>query len=122
MAATVLSRRHERAGVLRLEGWELLKAFSGITTHDRRLQRGLDVTDKAERVRRYAERVTEEVCVIAHSCGVTEPRRLTRKHARIMGPDGVSMSLADYYGRWITPAALPSHQGLGRPRFGANAA
>lgn len=34
MAATVLSRRHERAGVLRLEGWELLKAFSGITTHE----------------------------------------------------------------------------------------
>jgi glutamate synthase domain-containing protein 2 len=95
---------------------------TGITTHDKRLQRGLDVTDKAERVRRYAERVTEEVCVIAHSCGVTEPRRLTRKHARIMGSDGVSMSLADYYGRWTAPTALPSHQGMGRPRFGADAA
>lgn len=34
MAATVLSRRHERAGYVRLEGWELLKAFSGITTHE----------------------------------------------------------------------------------------
>ncbi|MFN3935841.1 methylthioribulose 1-phosphate dehydratase [Parvibaculum sp.] len=34
MAATVLSRRHEKAGRLRLEGWELLKAFSGITTHE----------------------------------------------------------------------------------------
>lgn len=34
MAATVLSRRHERAGALRLEGWELLKAFPGIETHD----------------------------------------------------------------------------------------
>ena len=80
------------------------------------------MSDKAERVRRYAERVTEEVCVIAHSCGVTEPRCLTRKHARIMGSDGVSMSLADYYGRWTAPAALPSHQGLTRPRFGADAA
>ncbi len=34
MAATVLSRRYEKAGFLRLEGWELLKAFSGITTHE----------------------------------------------------------------------------------------
>ncbi len=34
LPATVLSRRHEAAGLLRLEGWELLKAFSGITTHE----------------------------------------------------------------------------------------
>lgn len=34
LPATLLSRRHEGAGFLRLEGWELLKAFSGIKTHD----------------------------------------------------------------------------------------
>ena len=34
MPATLLSRRHEKAGLLRLEGWELLKAFSGVTTHE----------------------------------------------------------------------------------------
>ncbi|MBI1260776.1 MAG: methylthioribulose 1-phosphate dehydratase [Rhizobiales bacterium] len=34
LPATVLSRRHEKAGFLRLEGWELLKAFAGITTHE----------------------------------------------------------------------------------------
>lgn len=34
LPATVLSRRHAAAGVLRLEGWELLKAFSGVTTHE----------------------------------------------------------------------------------------
>jgi methylthioribulose-1-phosphate dehydratase len=34
LAATVLSRRHAKAGVLRLEGWELLKAFAGIKTHE----------------------------------------------------------------------------------------
>lgn len=93
---------------------------TGITTHNKRLQRGLDVTDKAERVRRYADRVTHEVCVIAHSCGVTEPRRLDRQHARIMGSDGVSMSLAEYYGRWTSPAALPSKNGLVRPAFEAD--
>lgn len=34
LPATLLSRRHAATGVLRLEGWELLKAFSGITTHE----------------------------------------------------------------------------------------
>ncbi|MGB6085367.1 glutamate synthase-related protein, partial [Parvibaculum sp.] len=91
---------------------------TGITTHDRRLQRGLDVTDKAHRVHRYAQRITQEVCMIAHSCGVSEPRRLTRNHARIMGANGVSMSLVDYYGRWTSPADLPSQNGITRPRFG----
>lgn len=34
LPATLLSRRHAVGGALRLEGWELLKAFSGITTHE----------------------------------------------------------------------------------------
>lgn len=34
LPATLLSRRHEKAGFIRLEGWELLKAFSGIKTHE----------------------------------------------------------------------------------------
>jgi methylthioribulose-1-phosphate dehydratase len=38
LPATLLSRRHEAAGALRLEGWELLKAFSGIETHDMALE------------------------------------------------------------------------------------
>ncbi|MBO6635817.1 methylthioribulose 1-phosphate dehydratase [Parvibaculum sp.] len=37
LAATVLSRRHEKAGSIRLEGWELLKAFPGIDTHEAHL-------------------------------------------------------------------------------------
>ena len=35
--ATVLSRRHGPAGEILLEGYELLKAFSGIRTHETRL-------------------------------------------------------------------------------------
>ncbi|HUD50540.1 methylthioribulose 1-phosphate dehydratase [Parvibaculum sp.] len=34
LPATLLSRRHAGKGVLRLEGWELLKAFTGVTTHE----------------------------------------------------------------------------------------
>src|SRR5690606_21398316 len=34
LASTLLSRRHAQAGALRLAGWGLLTAFSGITTHE----------------------------------------------------------------------------------------
>ena len=34
MPSVLLSRRHAEAGVVRLEGWELLKAFCGVTTHE----------------------------------------------------------------------------------------
>ena len=70
---------------------------TGITTHNPRLQRGLDPTDKAERVRRYAEHVQHEVEVIAHSCGVAEPRLLRRGHCRIVLEDGKSVSLNQLY-------------------------
>ena len=73
---------------------------TGITTHNKKLQRGLDVTDKGERVHRYARRVTYEVAMIAHSCGVDEPRQLRPHHARIMGPNGHSVPLDEYYERW----------------------
>jgi glutamate synthase domain-containing protein 2 len=43
---------------------------TGVTAADPRLIAGLDPTDKAVRVRRYAERVRDEVEMIAHSCGL----------------------------------------------------
>lgn len=72
---------------------------TGITTHDKKLQRGLDPKNKAERVRRYQQRITNEVCMIAHSCGVNEPRLLRRKHARINRSTGFSLDLEEYYRR-----------------------
>ncbi|MCP5143052.1 MAG: FMN-binding glutamate synthase family protein [Chromatiales bacterium] len=66
---------------------------TGITTHNRKLQRGLVPEDKAERVAHYARNLTKEVGVIAHSCGVREPRELTRRHARIVLPNGRSERL-----------------------------
>ena len=70
---------------------------TGITTHDRKLQRGLDPTDKAERVRRYAEAMHKEIAIIAHSCGVREPRRLKRFHCRVVQEDGRSVPLDHLY-------------------------
>ncbi|MEL0439065.1 FMN-binding glutamate synthase family protein [Phycobacter sp. K97] len=63
---------------------------TGITTHDARLQKGLVVEDKYMRVARYAREVIHEVETIAHSVGVTEPRKLRRRHVRMVLDDGTS--------------------------------
>ena len=70
---------------------------TGITTHNLRLQKGLDPTDKAERVYRYAQQMDHEIGVIAHSCGVSEPRRLKRFHCRIVTQSGRSRPLNELY-------------------------
>ncbi|MCP5216106.1 MAG: FMN-binding glutamate synthase family protein [Pseudomonadales bacterium] len=70
---------------------------TGITTHDKRLQRGLDPMDKSERVKHYALNMMHEVEMIAHSCGVKEPRLLRRCHARIVGDNGLSIPLNKLY-------------------------
>ena len=82
---------------------------TGITTHNPRLQRGLVVEDKVERVRSYCEHMNWEVGVIAHSCGVDEPRRLRRFHARVVSDHGLSIPLDElhpepkYWGRSKVP-------------------
>jgi len=70
---------------------------TGITTHNPRLQRGLDPADKAVRVAAYAERLRCEIGMIAHSCGVREPRQLRRKHCRIVVDDGRALLLSELY-------------------------
>jgi len=70
---------------------------TGIATHNEKLQRGLVVTNKAERVAYYAKNMMYAVGVIAHSCGVKEPRELKRKHARIVKENGRTISLDEVY-------------------------
>jgi glutamate synthase domain-containing protein 2 len=70
---------------------------TGITTHNRRLQRGLDPADKSERVANYCHNIVHEVEVIAHACGVREPRRLRRYHVRIVQTDGRSIPMDELY-------------------------
>jgi glutamate synthase domain-containing protein 2 len=78
---------------------------TGITTHNPRLQKGLDPADKAVRVQHYIENLVHEVGVIAHSCGVPEPRRLRRYHARVVVPDGRSVPIDTLYPDAKAPAA-----------------
>jgi glutamate synthase domain-containing protein 2 len=72
---------------------------TGITTHDPRLQRGLVPEDKAQRVAHFARSLVQEVGIIAHSCGVDEPRQLQRVHARMVQPNGEARLLSELYGR-----------------------
>ena len=70
---------------------------TGITTHNPRLQRGLHPQDKAVRVASYCANMRREVEMIAHSCGVPEPRRLRRYHVRVVGEDGRSTPLSTIF-------------------------
>jgi glutamate synthase domain-containing protein 2 len=56
------------------------KCPTGVTASDPNMIKGLDPTDKAVRAMRYAERVIEEVEIIAHSCGLTDPSGLRAHH------------------------------------------
>ena len=70
---------------------------TGVTSHDPKLQRGLVPQDKAKRVAWYAKNIRKEVEMIAHSCGVPEPRRLRRMHARMVVQHGQSISLDELH-------------------------
>lgn len=67
---------------------------TGITTHNRHLQRGLVPEEKAERVAFYHANITYEVGTIAHACGVREPRDLNRTHCRVVNASGLSVPLS----------------------------
>ena len=70
---------------------------TGITTHNPKLQRGLDPADKAVRVANFVEQMREEVGTIAHSVGVKNPREMKRYHVRLVCADGRSRPLDELY-------------------------
>ena len=70
---------------------------TGVTTHDPRLQRGLDPADKAERVNNFVKRMRYGVGIIAHSCGAPNPRDLRRYHVRVVQANGRSIPLDELY-------------------------
>ncbi len=84
---------------------------TGVTTHDPDLQKGLDPANKAERVYRYATALKKEVSIIAHSCGVKEPRQLRRFHCRIMLDTGTSVPLDELYASLGEPATAEANGG-----------
>jgi len=63
---------------------------TGITTHNPRLQKGLNPANKAVRVQNYVKTIIKEVEIIAHACGVDEPREMQREHLLIVQASGRS--------------------------------
>ncbi len=70
---------------------------TGITTHDKRLQKGLNIEEKSVRVKNFAHKIHHGISLIAHSCGVKHPRELSRMHCRIVQSNGKSISLDNLY-------------------------
>lgn len=68
---------------------------TGITTHNQKLQHGLVPVEKSVRVAQFVESLVKEVGTLAHSCGVDEPRKLTRKHAMVVQPDGTAQPILE---------------------------
>src|SRR5258708_30505235 len=63
---------------------------TGITTHNHRLQRGLVVEEKFQRVANYAMGMNHDIEMIAHSCGCRHARDLSRDHVRSVPAGGQS--------------------------------
>jgi len=70
---------------------------TGITTHNPKFQKGLHPETKSVRVANYVNNMVKEVGIIAHSCGVTSPRSLTRSHARIVVGQGKTMGMDELF-------------------------
>jgi glutamate synthase domain-containing protein 2 len=70
---------------------------TGITTHSKRLQRGLVVAEKYQRVANYATGMNKEIEMIAHSCGLKYARELRREHVRVVQTAGHSMAMNMLY-------------------------
>ena len=70
---------------------------TGVTTHNKRLQRALVVEEKYQRVANYAANMNREIDMIAHSCGVRHARELSREHVRIVQASGQSVALNMLY-------------------------
>ena len=70
---------------------------TGVATHDKRLQRGLVVEEKHQRVAQYAAGMNREIDMIAHSCGCRQARELRREHVRIVQCAGQSVALNILY-------------------------
>jgi glutamate synthase domain-containing protein 2 len=70
---------------------------TGVTTHNKRLQRALVVEEKYLRVANYAKNMNREIDMIAHSCGVRHARELKREHVRIVQANHQSIALSMLY-------------------------
>jgi glutamate synthase domain-containing protein 2 len=82
---------------------------TGVTTHNKRLQRGLVVEEKYLRVAAYCRNMNMEIDMIAHSCGCRHARELRREHVRVVqsANNSIAMNvLYPYPGTGVQPMPL----------------
>jgi len=82
---------------------------TGITTHNKRLQRGLVVEEKYQRVANYVNNMNKEIDMIAHSCGCRHARELKREHVRIVQSANHSIALNMLY-PYPAPGVRPARK------------
>lgn len=70
---------------------------TGITTHSKWLQAGLDPTEKGVRVANYALALRKELMTLVRSMGLRSPSEITRHHAYVYGGDGRSQALSELW-------------------------
>lgn len=75
---------------------------TGITTHNKKLQSGLDASVKSVRVANYAIEMHNEVETIAHCCGAANATSLNRTHAMIYAGNQRAVSMAQAYAGDLT--------------------
>lgn len=81
---------------------------TGITTHKASLQKGLDPEVKSVRVQNFVKKIRYGTGLIAHSCGVSDPRGLKRYHCRIVQEGARSTPLDELH---PIPETLPEYRG-----------
>jgi len=72
---------------------------TGVTTHKKSLQGGLDPEVKSKQVANYVDKMRKDVGMIAHSCGAPHARALKPYHVRIQQSDGNSVPLDELMAR-----------------------
>ncbi len=82
---------------------------TGVTTHKKSLQGGLDPKIKSVRVASYVEKMRKDVGMIAHSCGAAHARNLKKRHVRIVQDDGLSIPLDELLAR-VRPLAPDEYE------------
>lgn len=70
---------------------------TGITTHSKWLQAGLDPAEKGVRVANYALAIRAELMKLVCSMGLKSPAEITRHHCRIVQRDGRSGLLSELW-------------------------
>jgi glutamate synthase domain-containing protein 2 len=70
---------------------------TGVTTHNKRLQRGLVVQEKYLRVANYVRNMNREIDMIAHSCGLKHAREFRREHVRVVRSAYESVAMSQLY-------------------------